>query len=273
MIAPLPYTPDALHVLSSQTVRQHRAIEAEVVNGLNTLIAGTPFEHSPVEDIIVATANDAAQAPIFNHAAEVWNHELYWARLLPGKPAQQLRVPAELNEWVEKEFSSFDVMVEEMVARSLGLWGSGWTWLVLEREALQLKVVNSFGPVHPLPAGLKPLVAIDLWEHAYLSEAGGNREAYVRAYLSAIDWEAVSAELLAAAKGADEEQKLKYVTRLSMKEMRQLRHVMVNHGSLDLKEPLVLDKLNLSSATAEAEPDEQIKRAMTDLAQKVSAEK
>lgn len=273
MMSPLPYAASALSVLSPTTVRHHRAIESELVNGLNSLIAGTPFEHHAVEEIVVSTASDAAHAKIFNHATEVWNHQLYWARLLPGpaerrSPAES--APADLIEWVDKEFSSFDGMVEEMVARSMGLWGSGWTWLVLERESLQLKVVNSFGPVHPLAAGFKPLLAIDLWEHAYLLEGGG-REAYVRAYLSAVDWAAVSADLLLAMKGADDEQKLKYVTRLAMKEMRQLRHVMINHESVTLKEPLVLDDLGLSRK-AEEHPVDEIERATAEMARKLSAE-
>ena len=245
-LKPLPYAADALAPhLSSKAIELHRAAEADLVAQLNTAIAGTEFEHAALPELVAATSADAAHARVGNLASEVWNHELYWARLAPSPEATP---PEQLQQWLEPEFGSFDGFVDRFASRARALWGSGWTWLVLD-GALTPRVVNSFAGCHPLSAGMTPILAIDLWEHAWVLDYPGGRDAYVRALLAhAVDWAAVSDALVAAANGAPESAKLRHLVSLSAADMKKLRSVVIDHGTLDLSEDLSLSKLHLLGA-------------------------
>ena len=131
--------------------------------------------------------------------------------------------------------------LSQLVSHASSLWGSGWTFLVLDSE-LKLRVVNSFTTWHPLGAGVTPLLAIDMWEHARWSDYGADVEAYVRGYLKSVDWAAVSEALLTAANSASEREKLRYLVRLSSRAMRRLMRQGVFGGAgaeppLDLQLP------------------------------------
>jgi len=261
-LAQLPYAENALVPrLSARTVKRHRAYEAQLIYGLNAALQGSELEHSSLEEIVTVAAHDPQHVREYNHAAEVWNHAFYWARLTPGGGAP----PDELTRWISRDFGGLQSLETQILSSARGLWGSGWTWLVLDRDTLRLHVVNSCGLTHPLAVGLKPLLAIDLWEHAYMLDYGTDREAYVRSVLALVDWQMVLGDVVAAANFTDEHTKLKYLIRLSMEDMRRLKHVMVQHGTIDLTETPSLTKLGVLSSSDSPAARSLIDAAMQDV--------
>ncbi len=262
-MAALPFAADAMApMMSARSLKRHRAHGERLVDKLASMLKGTTFEHRELQQILAATARDPEQAAVFNHASEAWSHQFYWSRLTPGGRAPR----AELLEWIAREFGTFEGFKEQFVARATGVWGSGWTWLVLDRATdLRLRVVNSAGSTHPLSVGLVPLLGVDMWERAYWSDHAADRGAYVSAALAQADWEAVGADLLAAADRADEHAKLKYVVRLSALEMARLRTAMVTHGTIDLTEELTLSKLGLDGAEGAAADESSVDAAVREV--------
>ena len=132
-----------------------------------------------------ATAGKAAQAAVFNNAAQVWNHNFYWQSLRPqggGEP------PAELRRHIEASFGSLAACKKELAAAALSQFGSGWAWLAADGD--RLKVIKTGNAELPVTLGLKPLLAIDVWEHAYYLDYQNRRADYVNAVLDKlVNWE------------------------------------------------------------------------------------
>ncbi len=183
----LPYAMDALDpVLSANTLGYHHGKHHKAyVDNLNRLVAGTELTGLSLEQVIAATAGKAAQAAVFNNAAQVWNHTFYWQSLRPqggGEP------PAELRRRIEASFGSLAACKKELSGAAVSQFGSGWAWLVADGD--QLKVVKTGNAEQPLTQGLKPLLAIDVWEHAYYLDYQNRRADYVNAVLDKlINWE------------------------------------------------------------------------------------
>jgi Fe-Mn family superoxide dismutase len=182
----LPYAENALEpVVSSNTIgfhygKHHRAY----VENLNKLLPGTDLADQPIEKIISATAGKADKAGIFNNAAQTWNHTFYWQSLSPkggGEP------PAALKQKIEASFGSLADCRKELANAALTQFGSGWAWLV--SDAGKLKVVKTGNADVPMTQGLKPLLTIDVWEHAYYLDYQNRRADYVNAVLDKlINW-------------------------------------------------------------------------------------
>ncbi len=187
VLPPLPYADNALEpVISANTIGFHYGKHHKAyVDNLNKLIAGTEFADSPLEKIISATAGKPDKAAIFNNAAQTWNHTFYWHSLKPkggGEP------PAVLKQKIEASFGTLDACKKELAAAAMGQFGSGWAWLVLEGG--KLKVVKTGNADDPLTSGLKPLLTIDVWEHAYYLDYQNRRADYLTAVLeNLINWE------------------------------------------------------------------------------------
>jgi Fe-Mn family superoxide dismutase len=195
-LPPLPYAENALEpVISAKTISFHygKHHNAYVVN-TNNLIAGTEFADAPLEKIIAATAGKVEKAGIFNNAAQVWNHTFYWKSLSPkggGKP------PAALAQKIEASFGSLDACLKEFSSAAVTQFASGWAWLVMDGG--KLKVVKTSNAETPITQGLKPLLTIDVWEHAYYLDYQNRRADYVAAVSDKlINWE-FAAENLAKA--------------------------------------------------------------------------
>jgi Fe-Mn family superoxide dismutase len=180
VLPPLPYTDNALEpVISANTIgfhygKHHRGY----VDNLNKLVAGTEYADLSLEKIIMATAGQADKSAIFNNAAQIWNHTFYWASLRPkggGEP------PAALKRKIEAAFGSLDACKKELATAAMTQFGSGWAWLVLDGE--KLKVVKTGNADVPLTRGMKPLLTIDVWEHAYYLDYQNRRADYVNAAL------------------------------------------------------------------------------------------
>lgn len=183
----LPYAENALEpVISGQTLSFHYGKHHKgYVDKLNTLVQGTDFADANVEEIIIATADQPDNAAIFNNAAQVWNHTFYWASLKAkggGKPT------GELGAKIEESFGGYDAMKNEYVDKATGQFGSGWAWLV--EEGGKLAIVNTPNAVTPLIHGQKPLLTIDVWEHAYYLDYQNRRKDYVNAVMDQLlNWD------------------------------------------------------------------------------------
>jgi Fe-Mn family superoxide dismutase len=138
-----------------------------------------------LEKIITSTAGLPDKTAIFNNAAQAWNHTFYWNSMTPkggGEP------PAALKQQIEASFVSLDACKKELASAAVSQFGSGWAWLVLEDG--KLKVVKTGNAGVPLTTGMKPLLAIDVWEHAYYLDYQNRRADYVNAVLDKlINWE------------------------------------------------------------------------------------
>ena len=187
VLPPLPFAENALDpVISAKTIGFHYGKHHKAyVDNLNKLAAGTEYADMPLEKIITSTAGLADKAGIFNNAAQVWNHTFYWQGLRPqggGEP------PAALKQKIETAFGSMEACRKELANAAMTQFGSGWAWLVLDGSAL--KVVKTGNADMPLTKGLKPLLTIDVWEHAYYLDYQNRRADYVDALLTKlVNWD------------------------------------------------------------------------------------
>ena len=180
VLPPLPYAENALDpVISARTVGFHYGKHHQgYVDTLNKLIAGTDLAGLSLEKLVTNTAGKTDKAAIFNSAAQVWNHTFYWRSLRPkggGEP------PAALKSLIETSFGTLDACRKELATAATTQFGSGWAWLVLDAGAL--KVVKTGNAETPLTMGVKPLLTIDVWEHAYYLDYQNRRADYVNVVL------------------------------------------------------------------------------------------
>ena len=185
-VPPLPYADDALDpVISANTLNYHHGKHHKAyVDNLNKAVAGTPFADLSLEKIIAATYGVADKSGVFNNAAQHWNHSFYWRSLKAqggGEP------PATLRQKIESSFGSVDACRKELLAAATTQFGSGWAWLVLDGD--RLAVTKTGNADSPLGKGQRPLLTIDVWEHAYYLDYQNRRADYVTAVLAKlINW-------------------------------------------------------------------------------------
>ncbi len=189
---PLSFTPDALEPqVSAQTIGFHYGKHHQAyVDNLNKFVTGTDLAGQSLEEIILATANNPDQAAIFNNAAQVYNHNFYWQSLAPqgGQPGEKLA------QMIAADFGSYEKFQEEFLAAAVGQFGSGWAWLVLAGD--KLKIVKTANAGTPLASGQKPLLVIDVWEHAYYLDYQNRRLDYVKALIAHnLNWTWAEAQL------------------------------------------------------------------------------
>ena len=187
VLAPLPYADNALEpVISANTLgyhygKHHRAY----VDNLNKAVAGTEFAGRSLEQLITATSGKSERAAIFNNAAQAWNHAFYWKSLRPGGGGEP---PAALKARIEAAFGGVDACRKELLAAATSQFGSGWAWLV--EDAGKLAVVKTANADNPLAHGQRPLLAIDVWEHAYYLDYQNRRADHVGALIDKLlNWE------------------------------------------------------------------------------------
>jgi superoxide dismutase, Fe-Mn family len=181
-LPPLPFAKSALEPhMSQETLEYHYGKHhAAYVNNLNTLIKGTEFEELGLEDIIKKSSGK-----IFNNAAQVWNHTFFWNCLAPkagGKPA------AGLTGAIDRKWSSFEAFKEAFTKSAVDNFGSGWTWLVKKPDG-SLDIVNTGNAGTPITGSDKPLLACDVWEHAYYIDYRNERPRFVQAFWYLVNWD------------------------------------------------------------------------------------
>ena len=186
-LAPLPYADDALApTVSAKTMSFHYGKHhAGYVKTLNGLVAGTKYEGLSLEEI-VAASRDAGDAAIFNNAAQIWNHDFYWRSLAPagkgGEPS------AELLAAINASFGSLDACKAALADAAVKRFGSGWAWLLKKEGKLVVESTSNADTPCGKP-GIKPLLVIDVWEHAYYLDWQNQRAAYVKAVVDGhLNW-------------------------------------------------------------------------------------
>lgn len=186
-LPPLPFKPEALEpVISAKTIEFHYGKHHQAyVNNLNNLVPGTRFENASLEEII-----KEADGGIFNNGAQVWNHTFYWEGLGGNGAAPT----GKLMERINKDFGTFDNFKEIFAEAAAKLFGSGWAWLVEDKEGI-LKIVQTSNAGNPLREGLKPLFTCDVWEHAYYLDFQNRRPDYVKAFWGIVNWAKIAERL------------------------------------------------------------------------------
>ena len=180
LLPPLPFAENALEpVISARTMSFHYGKHHKTyVDNLNNLVKGTDYENASLEKIINETAGRADKAGLFHNAAQAWNHTFYWNSLKAnggGKPS------GDIAEMIDAAFGGYDNFRKEFSATTVSQFGSGWGWLVLDGGAL--KIVKTGNADVPFTKGQKPLLAIDVWEHAYYLDRQNQRAGYVDAVI------------------------------------------------------------------------------------------
>ena len=192
----LPYSHDALSQLgmSKETLEFHHDLhhKAYVDNG-NKLVAGTEWEGKALEAIILGTYNPTtvSQNGIFNNASQHWNHCQFWEMM----GATEGAMPSELENALKENFGSIDKFKEDFTAAGIGQFGSGWCWLVQEKDG-SLKITKSENGVNPICFEQKALLGCDVWEHSYYIDFRNKRPAYLENFLAKlVNWENVASRM------------------------------------------------------------------------------
>lgn len=189
----LPFAQNALEPhISAKTLSFHYDKHHNAyVNNTNKLIAGTEFENLGLEEIMQKVAGDSAKAGLFNNSAQVWNHSFYW-NCLEGNGGGQ--PGGEIAERIKADFGGYEKFVEEFKTAGATQFGSGWAWLVLEGD--KLKITKTANADTPLVHGQKPLLTVDVWEHAYYLDYQNRRPDYLSIFIdNLINWDFVNSNL------------------------------------------------------------------------------
>ena len=189
----LPYDYEALApYMSAKTLHLHHDKHHQAyVTNLNNLIEGTEFAGKSLEEIVTGSYGDAAKQGIFNNAGQHWNHNLFWRIMKKGGGGNP---GGELAKRIDDAFGSFEAFKEQFKTAGVTQFGSGWAWLAVQGD--QLKVVKTPNGENPLVHGMRPILGIDVWEHAYYVDYENRRPEYVAAFLNQlVNWTEVEAEL------------------------------------------------------------------------------
>ena len=177
----LPYEMNALApYISEETLTYHYGKHhAAYVKNTNNLIMGTPLADKNLTEIILTAASDTVLTGVFNNAAQCFNHDFYWKSLTPKKQ----EMPLELEELLIRDFGSVEAFKKDFHAAAAGRFGSGWAWLVADRDN-HLSILTTGNAETPLTRpSVKPLLCIDVWEHAYYLDYQNRRPDYLSAVI------------------------------------------------------------------------------------------
>ena len=184
----LPYAQDALApTISAETMEYHYGKHHQTyVDNLNKAVAGTADENASLEDIIMK-----AEGPLFNNAAQVWNHTFFWNSLSPNGGGQPTGA---LADRIAADFGGYDAFRAQITDAGLTQFGSGWAWLV-EKDG-KLAIMKTPNADLPMKHGAKALFTIDVWEHAYYIDYRNARAKFIEVVLdNLVNWDFVNANL------------------------------------------------------------------------------
>ena len=186
----LPFAMDALEpVISAKTLEFHHGKHHKAyVDTTNKLITGTDLEKQSLEDIISTAAKDESKKTLFNNAAQVWNHDFFWKCLKQGGGG----TPAgAVGSKIVSAWGSVEKFFEELKNAGVTQFGSGWAWLVMDGG--ELKIMKTPNAENPLVHGMKPLLTIDVWEHAYYLDYQNRRPDFLSSVMEKlINWDFVN---------------------------------------------------------------------------------
>lgn len=187
-LPPLPYAIDALapHI-SQETLEFHHGKHHQTyVTNLNNMVAGTDHENAPLEDVIMS-----AEGPMFNNAAQVWNHTFYWSSMAPAGGGEPSGAVADA---IGSAFGSYDGFRSKFVEAATTQFGSGWAWLVDGGSGLE--IIKTSNADLPMKHAAKALLTIDVWEHAYYIDFRNARPNYINTFLDhLVNWDFVASNL------------------------------------------------------------------------------
>ena len=184
----LPYTMDALAPqISKETLEYHYGKHHQAyVTNLNKLTDGKPEANKSIEELI-----KSAKGPVFNNAAQVWNHTFYWNCLKPNGGGEPTGAIADA---INASFGSFEEFKTLFTSMAVGLFGSGWVWLVKDSDGtLGVEALSNAG--NPLTNEQTPLLTCDVWEHAYYIDYRNTRAKYVETFWNLVNWDFVNQQL------------------------------------------------------------------------------
>ena len=188
-LPPLPWPENALEpYTSARTINFHYGKHHKAyVDNLNKLIAGTPQDNQPLEEIIRFAAADPSRGAIYNNAAQAWNHTFFWRCMKPGGGGKP---EGDVLRAIDEGLGGYEKFAEQFKAAATGRFGSGWGWLVVDNGAL--KIISTPNAETPLAKGQTALLTCDVWEHAYYLDYQNRRPDFVQAFIDhLINWEYV----------------------------------------------------------------------------------
>jgi superoxide dismutase, Fe-Mn family len=186
----LPYAKNALepHISARTLEFHHDKHHKAYVDNANKLLEGTDLAQLDLDAIIKKVAGDPSKAGIFNNAAQIWNHSFYWKCMKPGGGGAPTGAIAQK---INAAFGSYEKFVEEFKNAGATQFGSGWAWLVLDGSSL--KITKTPNAENPMVQGMKPLLVVDVWEHAYYLDYQNRRPDYLTTFVDKlISWEYVN---------------------------------------------------------------------------------
>ena len=190
VLPPLPYALEALEPhLSRETLEYHYGKHHQAyVTNLNSLLPGSEFENDSLESII-----QKSSGPIFNNAAQIWNHSFYWECL---SPQGGTLTEGPLRQAITQSFGSFEAFQEQFTKVAMGTFGSGWAWLCKTMDG-SLQIISTSNAATPIsaksndPQRLIPLLTCDVWEHAYYIDYRNARAQYMASFWKLVHWDRV----------------------------------------------------------------------------------
>ena len=185
-LPPLPYAEDALApVISAETLKLHHGKHhKKYVDTANQLLEKEPLRASSVEEVV-----RQAKGKLFNNAAQAWDHDFYWKSLSP----KLQRPSGALLHRLEKDFGSYEKFADAFSQAAIGQFASGWAWLI--DKGGKLEVTTTGNADTPMAHGIRCLLTVDVWEHAYYVDYRNERERYVSAILNCLNWDFVEKNL------------------------------------------------------------------------------
>jgi Fe-Mn family superoxide dismutase len=181
---------DLAPMMSQETLSFHYGKHFRTyVDNLNQLVDGSHYEGLPLEDIV----RKAPEGTLANNAGQVLNHKLFFEQFLPTHHAKQ--PTGEFLFLIEQSFESLEKMIEQLDKAAAAFFGSGWTFLAMN-EAGELKILSLPNGDNPLRYNLKPLLAIDVWEHAYYLDYQNRRKDYLKNFWLLVNWHVVSTRII-----------------------------------------------------------------------------
>lgn len=188
----LPYAPEALEpVISRETIEFHYGKHLQAyVDNLNKMVAGTELEAMTLEEIV-----RKSEGGIFNNAGQILNHNLYFGQFKAvtgdGLSVTGNGPTGALLDAINRDFGSFENFQKEFEQKGVSLFGSGWVWLSADKEG-KLVITQETNANNPVTKGLRPLLTMDVWEHAYYIDYRNRRAAHLQALWQIINWEEVN---------------------------------------------------------------------------------
>ena len=187
LLPELPYAKNALApLMSEETLEYHYGKHLQTyIDNLNRMIEGSPYEEMPLEEIVVKSTGG-----IFNNAAQTWNHTFFFETLTP----EPVAVPDTLEQKISEAFGSMENFKDEFSKAAVSLFGAGWVWMTMDEDG-KLHIVQESNAGNPLTRGMKPLLTIDVWEHAYYTDYRNKRAAFIDGWWKLVDWQKVAERL------------------------------------------------------------------------------